>query len=55
MKIYIKPLLEICSLTSEERFAVTSVCTITGSCPDWDIAHYEQISGTKVNYYAGIK
>lgn len=55
MKQYIKPLLHICSLTSEERFAVVSGgCTVTGCCPDWDIAGYEAATGLKVNYFSGV-
>ena len=52
MRKYIKPSFELCSLTSEERFAVTSGCTVTGSCPDDEIAMYEKMFGVKVNYFA---
>lgn len=54
MKTYIKPMIECYSLTVEERFAAGSVCTVTGSCPDAQIAAYEQLTGVKVNYSAGF-
>lgn len=54
MRAYIKPVLECYTLTVEEKFAVGSVCTITGSCPDKDIANYEAATHTIVNYSAGF-
>lgn len=34
MKAYIKPELNCVDFRTEEKFASTSVCPVTGSCPD---------------------
>lgn len=55
MKTYVKPVLQHISLTSEERFAVTSVrCTVTGSCRDVDIIDFQNKTGIIVNYSSGL-
>lgn len=55
MKQYVKPALELISLTSEERFAVTSTrCTVTGCCPDSEIQKFQEIAHVTVNYSAGF-
>lgn len=55
MKTYVKPTLQLISLTSEERFAVTSArCTVTGSCPDADINWFQDKFHVTVNYSAGF-
>lgn len=56
MKTYVKPALQHISLTSEERFAVTSVrCTVHGSCLDSEIEWYQNTFSVVVNYSSGLE